>query len=161
MKEYHQEKKFPCSFCEKEYATQNGRHKHENTHKSKSKLICAICGHAFMFKSLYTKHLPIHDVDLQVPCSACGKLFASENTMKRHYAIHLNLQFDCPNCPKFFDTKEKLQQHSRGSHGPGYTSLCGRSTSKWPGQRQHHQKKCNDCIRIRVEKDMKTYPVLI
>ena len=101
-----------------------------------------------------------HSEDLKQFCPECSKGFASEHTLTCHAAIHQNLCFDCGDCPKFYNTKEKLARHWCGHHGQGYTTLCGEFTYKWPGRRQKHQAECKACGVQKRLKQKRNFPGL-
>ena len=149
----HPGEPFICQYC---YISWNGVYKHEHTHM-KPTLFCGICGRNFIFKHQLTDHMRTHDDNSKFYCVDCAKSFASKKTLDRHSQIHLNLSFPCKDCAKVFDTKDATQRHWRGFHGPGYTTLCMQYTFSWPGQRQCHQKKCDNCIKISVEKKAKKF----
>ena len=143
-KDCHPDKLWYCKVCSKQYRSYNGCYKHERTHEA-YKLFCGVCGKGFNYKKDLEMHIPVHSEDLKQFCAECSRGFASKRTLACHAAIHLNLRFDCQDCPKFYNTKEKLARHWQGNHGQGYTTLCGQFTYKWPGRRQKHQSECKEC----------------
>ena len=103
-------------------------------------------------------HTPVHNPASKVYCETCGKGFASDQSLKRHAIIHLDLRFDCSDCEKWYNTKEKLTRHWKGNHGGGYVSLCGTFTFKWPGRHHIHQVDCDDCKEEKKKKLLHKYP---
>ena len=143
-KQYHPEEPFHCKVCSKSYKSFNGCYKHEQTH-SEFKLFCPVCGKGFNYQNDYDRHFPVHDATLKVYCSDCGKGFACNSSLTRHAIVHQNLVFTCSDCPKQYNTKDKLNCHWRGIHGTGYVSRCGEFTFKWTGPRATHEKDCTPC----------------
>ena len=121
-------------------------------------LFCGICGKGFNYKNQLEGHIGVHSEEHKKFCSDCGRGFASDRTLARHAVIHQNLEFKCPDCPKVFNAKEKLQCHWRGMHGEGFTSLCGLFNYKSPTKRQIHQTECTECGVQRDLKKAKKYP---
>ena len=158
IKSKHPGTKWPCSYCGKEYASFNGKYKHERSVHEKKKFICGVCGHGFDYKSQVDLHTPVHNPASKVYCVTCGKGFAIYRSMKRHAVIHLDLRFDCNDCDKWYNTKEKLAKHRKGCHGDGYVSLCGTFTFKWPGRCHIHQVDCDDCKEEKKKKLLRKYP---
>ena len=130
-KQMHPEQLWHCKVCSRGYKSYNGCYKHEKSHED-YKLACGVCGKGFNFKKDLELHLPVHSEELKVFCPDCGKGFASDCSLTRHSALHQNLQFSCSECSYVNNTKEKLQRHWHGQHGPGFTTLCGDFTYKWP-----------------------------
>ena len=142
----------------KAYKSPNGLYKHEKMHTD-PKLICAVCGRIFKSVTELNRHMPVHDDSKKVACEDCGKLFSSKHTKKCHVEIHLNLQIPCssPDCASSFATKDRAQHHYQGSHGEGYTTLCGKFTYQWPGKCSQHQRDCDDCKKKKAEKHFLTF----
>ena len=147
MQEYHPDATYSCRFCQKIYQTWNGCYKHERTH-TEAKSICTVCGRAFNLPAELNAHMPVHDPASKFYCETCGKGYASKGGLNRHKQLHLDLQLPCPNCTRTFQSKNRLQVHQRGMHGPGYTTRCGAFTYPWPGKRNRHQKICETCIEL-------------
>ena len=132
-KQMHPEHLWHCKVCSRGYKSYNGCYKHEKSHED-YKLACGVCGKGFNYNKDLELHLPVHSEELKVFCPDCGKGFASDRSLAHHSALHQNLQFSCSECSYVNNTKEKLQHHWRGQHGPGFTTLCGDFTYKWPGR---------------------------
>ena len=125
IKDDHPGTKFLCKYCSKQYDSFSGSYKHERSAHGVKNYFCSICGHGFDYKLQVESHMPVHNPSQKVYCKTCGKGFATTTSKKRHSVIHMNLQFPCPNCTKVFNTLEKCRHHFKGTHGPGYQSLCG------------------------------------
>ena len=144
QKQMHPEQLWLCKVCSRGCKSYNGCYKHEKSHED-FKLACGVCGKGFNYNKDLELHLPVHSEELKVFCPDCGKGFASERSLAHHSALHQNSQISCSECSYVNNTKEKLQHHWHGQHGPGFTTLCGDFTYKWPGRRQKHQEECKQC----------------
>ena len=153
----HPEVPWICSVCDRQYKSYNGCYKHEKSH-SEFKLFCAICSRGFAYQNQLDNHVGVHSDELKKFCPDCGRSFASDRTLSRHAVIHQNLSFNCSDCTKVFNAKEKLHRHWRGMHGEGFTSLCGQFNYKSPTKHQIHQKDCTECGIQRVLKNRKKFP---
>ena len=132
-KQMHPKQLWHCQVCSRSYKTYNGCYMHEKCHED-FKLFCGVCGKGFNYKKDLELHLSVHSEELKVFCPDCGKGFASDCSLACHVALHQNLQFSCSECSYVCNTKEKLQCHWHGHHGPEFTTLCGDFTYKWPGR---------------------------
>ena len=153
----HPKQLWICKVCSKTYKTYNGCYKHEKSHED-FKLFCGVCGNDFNYNNDLELHVPVHSDDLKKFCPDCRRGFASDRTLACHTAVYLNLQFDCLDCTKQYNTKEKLQQHWHGVHGPGFTILCGQFIYKCPGRHQKHQEECTECSVQKKLKQNKKFP---
>ena len=127
-KQMHPEQLWLCKVYSRGYKSYNSCYKHEKSHED-FKLASGVCGKGFNYNKDLELHLPVHSEELKVFCPDCCKGFASERSLAHHSALHQNLQFSCSECSYVNDTKEKLQRH-----WPGFTTLCGDFTYKWPGR---------------------------
>ena len=154
--EFHPEQLYVCRYCCREYQSATGCFKHERTHVSPG-CACAVCGRLFKTSTELKDHMLVHNDANKLSCETCGKLFSTKRTLKRHSEVHMNLQYPCPECGCIYNTKERLRVHRCGYHGNGYTALCGKYTFQWPGKRQRHQKKCEECKAIAAAKKAEKY----
>ena len=58
--------------------------------------------------------------------------------MEYHFGTHSGGSFKCRQCNFVMNTKEHLQQHTKGSHGKGLKALHGQILS-WPSQCNIHR----------------------
>ena len=60
-------------------------------------------------------------------CSHCPKVFTSENALKKHkFEFHYSVEnkFDCNQCGKGYQSKLKLNWHTKNSHKKKFCELC-------------------------------------
>ena len=138
--------RFFCLHCPNNYKTANGCYKHELKHKAK-RYICEMCSKGFTFPEELMLHIKIHTKKDMYQCTNCPRWYTSNNNMLAHQATHQNKVFQCTVCRKKFNTKPNFDQHTRGCHGIGWLTPCGKSVD-WPQKLSWHKYTCSTCKGI-------------
>ena len=93
---------------------------------------CSECTRNFASKKELRKHRKIHTGESTTQCSACGK----RTLRRRSNRVHISIGFRKPpfscTCGKFFDTKDKLDEHLRQqkSENVEVRCVCGELVSQ-------------------------------
>ena len=101
-------------------------------------------------------------------CYHCPKVFTSENALKKHkFENHYSVEnkFDCKECGKWFQSKLKLNFHTRNSHKKKKCELCDVVVSEGNYRRHKKEKhlvldgnlnslfKCEKCVKAFTRKE--------
>lgn len=112
-----QEKVFKCKFCDKSFASNQLRNKHENLAHVK-RFPCGSCNKVFSEKTRLMIHSRIHSGEKPYVCEDCGFSCAQKDNLRLHKKFkHPSLgrqekKFDCTICSASFLTKSNLSRHS-------------------------------------------------
>ena len=122
------EKVFKCKFCEKTFASNQLRNKHENLTHIK-RFPCSTCGKVFSEKTRLLIHSRTHSGEKPYVCEDCGFSCAQKDNLRLHKQFkHPSMEgnekrFTCPLCPASFLTKSNLSRHSI-SHSDSKQCVC-------------------------------------
>ena len=111
------QKVFKCKFCEKAFASNQLRNKHENLAHIK-RFPCSACGKVFSEKTRLLIHNRIHSGEKPYVCEDCGFSCAQKDNLRLHKQFKhpstdgAEKRFACPLCPASFLTKSNLSRHS-------------------------------------------------
>ena len=120
MKNLHNEdtlRKFPCEYCGKFFASSAQVKYHvERVHFKTKNFKCIICDADFYYKFDLERHMFVwhkqqsenHPIDT---CTICGFQTLRGNLMNKHMVNHDAGEYECPHCPKVFQTKNRLRSH--------------------------------------------------
>ncbi|KAF9812387.1 hypothetical protein SFRURICE_005498 [Spodoptera frugiperda] len=113
----HNVGKFPCKVCDKVFALEKYRRKHEElVHEQALKFKCLYCDERFAGEYLRHLHcLEKHRDKIKIiTCELCGESF----TWKQYYTNHMRKKherqkqsLDCRECDKTFLSKAELKEH--------------------------------------------------
>ena len=85
-------------------------------------------------------------------CDQCGFLTSSLKKFNEHYQIHLSLKFNCEECPKEFETKNKLRWHKMNTHqGQVQCDVCCKFFSTM-NNLERHKNNVHDKCSVSCEK---------
>lgn len=117
--------KFPCTNCNKTFASQIRLLSHRRTaHSSERRFKCNICGKPFKKQIHLRNHLRTHTGERPFQCSVCGKTFSSLTNLTRHSLTHTGVRpYRCDICHKAFTQSSNLRQH-RLLHSNPTPSAC-------------------------------------
>ena len=111
------QKVFKCKFCDKAFASNQLRNKHENLAHIK-RFPCSSCGKVFSEKTRLLIHNRTHSGEKPYVCEDCGFSCAQKDNLRLHKQFkHPSTEvpekrFACPLCPASFLTKSNLSRHS-------------------------------------------------
>ena len=111
------QKVFKCKFCDKAFASNQLRNKHENLAHIK-RFPCSACGKVFSEKTRLLIHNRTHSGEKPYVCEDCGFSCAQKDNLRLHKQFkHPSTEghekrFSCPLCPASFLTKSNLSRHS-------------------------------------------------
>ena len=116
-----------------------------------------VCGKLFQFAYQIKIHSVQHTGLGQHQCSQCTRTFGSKCSKVFHERSH-NVQIKCDLCPmsstKIYNSQVALNQHKRGMHGPGWTTVCGKNY-KWKSHySRHNRSDCKKCIQAKAMKKL-------
>ena len=97
-------------------------------------------------------HRRLHTSRGLILCIHCNKCFPTNHGMMQHAVIHQGQVHKCTQCGHTTNISSN-SQHVRGKHGPGWPSQCGKKFD-WPAKMHRHTKRCDDCRKIIVKKNM-------
>ena len=155
----HPDDPYKCEHCEKTLETPNGLFKHQRSHNY-LKHGCDICDKRFQFPKQKKIHECIHMQQGLYRCLHCDRHFTLNSpSMLVHAATH-NTSIQCELYPKTSDKRYNstyaLALHTRGMHGPGWTSVCG-INFKWKSAFTRHLKKCDTCKAAKEKQRKERY----
>ena len=79
-------------------------------------------------------------------CDQCGFLSSSLKKFNEHYQIHMSLKFNCEECPKEFETKNKLRWHKMNTHqGQVQCDVCYKFFSTMNNVHDKCSVSCENC----------------
>ena len=111
------QKVFKCKFCDKAFASNQLRNKHENLAHIK-RFPCSACGKVFSEKTRLLIHNRTHSGEKPYVCEDCGFSCAQKDNLRLHKQFKHpsneghEKRFACPLCPASFLTKSNLSRHS-------------------------------------------------
>ena len=156
LRKKHSSYRFKCRYCKRKYLTRGGRNKHLLYHTVGLRYNCPDCSKGFMFKGEYNEHRSKHTGRNRFMCTkrGCDKDYGSKRArdyhVKQHKAKALYCDFQekpgAKKCGHKCFSRQHLDQHFRGAHGPGWDALCGKHYT-WPAPKIAHEKECTECIR--------------
>lgn len=137
--------------------------------KKSQKYICGKCKRPFTSETLLRRHIKIVHRLNEYPCVVCDKSFSTSNLLHRHTSqVHRpGRDFQCPQCKKAFQYKERLTAHMRiHSEKTQVCNICNKAyvTSKelTIHMRTHTNErpyKCEYCSDTFAQKDRLTHHV--
>lgn len=108
---------------------------------------CNICGKNFRVSYCLSLHKRTHSDERPYVCSfpSCDKRFKSQSVYNHHIKIHSNLKgYQCPYCPKAFNTSVQLSGHKNSHTKPFSCTICSRKFATMYAVKLHmesHKKK--------------------
>ncbi len=114
----HNNLKFKCSFCGKDFKDKKSCNLHESVHRGEESHQCTYCGHKFAVKSRLITHERTHTGEKPYKCQYCDKAFAQQAALIIHERSHTGEKpFKCKICDKRFVQSEDLKRHERLHRG--------------------------------------------
>ena len=113
-------KRYPCSFCGKEFNDKWNKDTHEDSaHRNIFKFSCKQCGKGFTQEDFFIEHMHKQHpseklVDIENGarvCTACGKQFVTNHTLKHHKCEGKELPHKCTKCEVAFHHEYLLKNH--------------------------------------------------
>ena len=122
----HPDFRWVCRKCTKDYASREGRYKHELKHKYGSRFMCKIegCGYRCLFESEMMEHVKKQTNKGLFKCRirGCDKAYPAKRTRNSHEKTHDADDWTCAavlddgtSCGQECMSKNHLNQHERGS----------------------------------------------
>ncbi|CAI5442854.1 unnamed protein product [Caenorhabditis angaria] len=104
---------YVCTNCKTYFGNPEVWQRHmREVHVDARPFACFSCGMKFANKSSMTMHLKDHALLRPVyACDFCSKTFSKIESRNLHRKMH-TVRFQCPNCSRFFRTRELLSNHS-------------------------------------------------
>ena len=137
--------RFLCSECGGCYRSMTILKQHTRIHQE-NKFLCPICARQFTRKNRYTEHINSHSGIQPYSCSSCGKSFSHRNSFMAHRcrgareAIKL---FMCEVCSLSYTNRGSLSHHIAANHGDEiFACTCGK-TFKFKINLHRHKKSKN------------------
>ncbi|XP_055380602.1 zinc finger protein 567-like [Condylostylus longicornis] len=122
-------KRFPCSECDKTYATKAKQKIHIATHFELPPLFkCEECGGVYSSKDVLKAHMRTHTGERPLKCRLCPKDYRTHHGLISHMMTHTGTRkFSCRFCEKRFYTKINVIHHERIHTGekPYMCDICG------------------------------------
>lgn len=111
------EKKFNCSYCDKQFTSTTNLKTHEKLHTEVGKFKCTMCDKFYHRKSDLTRHLNVHLGKKPYKCSLCETSFFTRPELNRHMIYHNSIRsFQCTFCDKSFYESGHLAFHQKTIH---------------------------------------------
>lgn len=136
--------KVTCFYCQAEFPTLKGLKLHEMMHKDAEEEEAGPSG-ADNKNSIDNQAMIMK---LPFPCTSCEASYNSQKKLENHIADkHDERGYNCDQCPKVFESKSKLRQHSY-KHKLKLCGICGVyiSTSLNTHMRRHENDKPFKCL---------------
>lgn len=109
---------YECRICFRTFASSANLFSHLQWHKNDRKHQCSLCETAFVRRArlddhIREKHLPESDSRRYFPCPLCHAKLMSRAKLQVHRRTHRKYSesFFCYYCPKYFNTKPKINAH--------------------------------------------------
>ncbi|XP_053688216.1 zinc finger protein 62 homolog [Sabethes cyaneus] len=141
VRQVHENIRYPCDICEKEFVSRDVLRIHRKLHLDES-YQCDICAQTFQQRVYLRKHMAMHE-GKRFSCDDCGKNFRFKELLKQHLRIHTGEKpFLCTLCLKSFRTSSHLKQHHRThakvklfkcTHCPAVEYACKKSLDRHNG----------------------------
>ncbi|KAF5287299.1 hypothetical protein FQR65_LT02172 [Abscondita terminalis] len=126
----HNEFKYVCDICKKEYDDYKVLKSHLRTHKLSKRHVCTTCGKTFYGASDLTIHTRIHTGEKPLECSICLRTFSDPRGLSSHMKTHTGVKpYKCDVCNKQFGHSFVLKTHMRThtAERPYICSTCGKT----------------------------------
>lgn len=115
LQRHSTEKPYKCSICEKSFVLPFDRQIHiKLVHIGNRPFQCEICGKSFTTKIQLQKHIEAHErKSAYERCNNCDRQVAD---LELHQRLCVEKSFVCSECPRSYDTKQKLAGHVHAYH---------------------------------------------
>lgn len=109
------QKGFSCGHCEMTFSHRQNLVRHQSVHSGERQFLCRHCGKSFPSLANQRRHEKIHEnLNLPFPCSFCRASFLQNVHLQKHLKkFHAEKLYLCESCPRFFLSREQLEQHNR------------------------------------------------
>lgn len=109
----HSGQSFPCSHCDKRFASKNTLQTHQLVHVDEKPLKCKECDFTTKYRNHLATHMKIHRGDV-LKCSMCSYSTPKPSLMLAHKRAHTKEKiFVCQTCSKSFVEKSQLTRHMK------------------------------------------------
>ena len=141
-----QKMQFPCSMCDKSYASKMNLKGHIKCVHQGIRFKCVFCDKLFTMKRSLNRHIRIiHEKKKEFKCEICSKFFPRKEHLKRHIlTVHEGRkEFDCEFCGKSFTEKGVLKRHIytiHEGHKDYECKFCDKSFSQKQVLKRHIEK---------------------
>lgn len=124
MKRIHSaERKHVCSTCGKAYTRSDELKSHKRSHTGEKPFQCAYCDYCSAQKVNLRHHIAQHHGHKEYQCARCGKEFARKIDFQRHETIHSSVKpFQCTRCDKSYARRDWLAAHLDKEHNGGHST---------------------------------------
>ena len=125
----HENKRFPCTECGKDFSEERAMKTHiKNIHEQILNFVCseAGCGKAYANSSLLKNHVDRVHMGIKLYCDTCGQGFSTKYILKNHMEkMHINKKYgeeskyykcDFEECSESFDKMGELRKHKKLDH---------------------------------------------
>ncbi|XP_062549810.1 zinc finger protein 502-like [Armigeres subalbatus] len=105
-------------FCDRTYASNYSRIKHERAFCEQENRICPICGASLKNEGCLNRHMQHVHGEAKYACEICGRRFRNHNVLADHRRVHSDeRKYSCDECTKRFKSPFALRNHKR-IHSP-------------------------------------------
>ena len=148
----HNDVRYPCETCGKDFNTPRDLRKHIARHLNKKLILCPVCARSLTSEMHLKLHMRTHDKvidESDTICNICSKSFADIYNLRFHMQTHSRdfsgrrAQVLCNICSKLI-LKASLRQHMEHKHGEIKYAECEFCGAKLRDTYiKQHQQLCN------------------
>ena len=119
---FHDERKFECGACLKEFKTKRALKAHERIHVARWE--CSRCGERRCYEKEVQLHIDtVHEKIKPYQCENCNKTYGRLIDLQRHEIACKEGKVSCQWCGIEFANGKNWEEHCQGVHGEGF--VCG------------------------------------
>lgn len=161
IRSVHNNLKYQCHICIKEYNWKSSLREHYRVHDNISTDECYVCHKKFVSKQSLAMHKVVHS-EKKFECDVCHARFKRHGHLNNHKRIHAKIKdFKCDTCNKRFADKGNLDKHKVIHTGerPYKCNICHKRYTQSSHLRIHKRLhtgerpyKCEICEKTFIDK---------